>query len=163
MEAGPDPFAIRFRVTALSLAIAIVAVFGLAWWLTPDLRGFGTHQQLGLPECHFRILTGHNCPQCGMTTSFSFLVRGHFQRAVRANPCGPFLATILIGVVLPWCVVAVVTGRSVLTSQPGTTAVWLVALYIVLSLVVWLMRTDLLLVDGATTWPHIQLNMTLSG
>ena len=33
---------------------------------------------------------------------------------------------------------------------------------VVLCLVVWLMRTDLLLVDGATTWPHIPADLKLS-
>jgi len=162
MDDFPPRSALRLRVTALILTAAIIAVFGLARWLTPDARGFGTHQQLGLPECQFRMLTGHNCPQCGMTTSFGLLVRGEFERSVRTNPCGPLLASLLIGGVLPWCVMAVVTGRSVLTRQPGTTAVWLMGLYIILSLVVWLMRTDLLLVDGATTWPHIPADLKLS-
>ena len=109
------------------------------------------------------MLTGHSCLQCGTTTSFALLVRGEFERSLRANPCGPFLASLLIGGVLTWCVMAVVMGRSVLTPQPGTTAVWLMGLYIILCLVVWLMRTELLLVDGATTWPHIPADLKLSG
>ena len=62
------------RFFTLLLGAGIVVVFGIAVWLKPDPRGFGTHQQLGLPPCTFRSLTGTNCPHCGLTTSFSWFV-----------------------------------------------------------------------------------------
>lgn len=70
-------------ITALS-----VAVLGVALALEPDPRGFGTHQQLGLPPCGFQWLTGFPCPGCGLTTSFAYGVRGSWVQAALANPIG---------------------------------------------------------------------------
>ena len=38
------------RLLTLLLGIGIVVVFGIAVGLKPDSKGFGTHQQLDLPE-----------------------------------------------------------------------------------------------------------------
>ncbi len=38
------------RLLTRLLGIGIVVVFGVAVCLKPDSKGFGTHQQLGLPE-----------------------------------------------------------------------------------------------------------------
>lgn len=123
-----------------SVAIGTVLLFVLAILLEPEARGYGTHQQLGLPECFFLQLTGWKCPQCGMTTSFAYLVRGQAIQAWDANPCGPVLAVLLACVVLPWCLTAGVTGRSLFSDRPGLmwscgTGVWLVVITFV-----WLIR-----------------------
>lgn len=77
-----------------------MGVLGLAFWLTPDPSGMGTHEQLGLPPCSLVVMTGYPCPTCGMTTSFSNVVRGHVFAAFQAQPAGLALAAITIVVFL---------------------------------------------------------------
>lgn len=76
------------RLTFLVLAIIPSGVFFLATQLTPNPIGHSTHTQLGLPPCGFLQLTGVICPGCGLTTSFSHLVRFELVSAAAANPFG---------------------------------------------------------------------------
>lgn len=70
----------------------LLALLGLAAFLTPDASGYGTHRQLGLPPCTFRSIFRMHCPTCGMTTSWSHLMRGNLGASVRANAGGTCLA-----------------------------------------------------------------------
>ncbi len=76
----------------------------LAFFLTPDPSGHGTHTQLGLPPCGFLTMTGYPCPGCGLTTSFAHLIRGEVGNAARANVFGVglFAATVLMAAVSAW-------------------------------------------------------------
>jgi len=65
-------------------------VLGVAGWLEPSPTGRGTHQQLGLPACHFAY--GLPCPTCGMTTAFAYVVRGRLFTALAVQPLGGLLA-----------------------------------------------------------------------
>jgi len=142
---NPDLFKVsqKTRVIACIAMVVIVAIFVIATQLPPDRKGFGTHRQLGLSACRFRQFTGLNCPQCGMTTSFAHIVRGQAAEAWRANPCGIPLALVLGGAILPWCVVAAVTGRSVFTDRPEWTVVQLAGMYVLFATGIWLIRSDL--------------------
>lgn len=96
---------------------ALVTVFVTAWRIYPydedgSARRMSTHQQLGLPPCTFADMTGVPCPACGMTTSFSLLVRGDVANSARANWVGTLLAAFCM-LVIPWAVVSTVTGRAV--------------------------------------------------
>src|SRR5947209_2717631 len=82
-------------------AIGLAAVLGVARWLQPDPRGYGTHTQLGLFPCMFSQVTGYRCPSCGMTTSFAWFVRGRLDHSWRANPVGSLLAP-TCAVLIPW-------------------------------------------------------------
>lgn len=94
-----------------------------AAWLRPDGRGFGTHQQLGLPPCSFEAMTRIPCPGCGLTTSFAHMAHGHVLRAFGAHLMGPMLFVITLGVALaaPWCARRAVPVTAVL-AKPVTTA-----------------------------------------
>lgn len=97
------------------VVLALVAVFSIAIWLNPyeadgSARRMATHQQLGLPPCTFVAVTGTPCPACGMTTSFSLLVRGDVGNSLRANWVGTLLAG-FCAAVIPWGVASVVSGR----------------------------------------------------
>jgi len=50
-----------------------------------------THTGLPLPPCGFKSMFHKPCPSCGMTTSFSLIVRGRFIEAAKAQPAGVFL------------------------------------------------------------------------
>lgn len=80
------------RAAAGVLCLSCVTVLAVAVWVTPNPRGFGTHKKLGLAPCGFLVRTGFPCPTCGMTTSFSYTVRGRFGAAFHAQPLGAILA-----------------------------------------------------------------------
>ena len=44
-----------------------------------------------LPTCPFLLLTGHPCPFCGGTRSFSAMWRGDLLHAAKLYPFGPLL------------------------------------------------------------------------
>jgi uncharacterized protein DUF2752 len=89
---------------------AVVLIYAIAVWLTPDPRGVGTHEQLGLPPCQTLALFGFPCPFCGMTTAFTHMARGQVWEAVRVQPAGA-LGFIGGGAFLIGCVVFALTGR----------------------------------------------------
>jgi hypothetical protein len=110
IEIAPVSGWVRWSHALLLLGVLVMAGVGL--YLTPDLAGHGTHQQLGLPPCTIYYLTGRLCPSCGLTTSVSAIVHGQFALAWRANPIGFLIAA---GAVAVACnsLMALVWGRSV--------------------------------------------------
>lgn len=74
--------------------MCLLAMLSTAVWLRPAPSGLGTHHQLGLPPCSFRVLLGMRCPACGMTTSWSHYVRGQWVSSIRVNPGGFMLAVL---------------------------------------------------------------------
>lgn len=107
------------RVTLLGVALALIGGFLVALLVTPDPRGYGTHQQFGLPPCTFRLLFGIHCPGCGMTTCFAHFVRGQFVEATRANLAGVVLA-MTSALLIPWCLYSAAIGRTWKVSDPVT-------------------------------------------
>jgi hypothetical protein len=98
----------------VGIGLLIAAVFGVALWLRPNPAGVGTHRQLGLPPCTFMLLTGGvPCPSCGMTTSFSHLIRGQVLSSLQANPVGTLLASLCL-LALPYCLLCGIWGRRLL-------------------------------------------------
>jgi hypothetical protein len=126
------------QLTVLS-GFGIVVVFGIAGWLTPDSRGFGTHQQLGMPACSFQLITGIKCPHCGLTTSFSWFIRGQFEKSFRANPAGLVLAIASVGILI-WTIVVNIRGAFVITNAPGRDAMFGFGIWVLLSIVIWVFR-----------------------
>lgn len=93
------------RIRALlqrPLVYAAGAAAGLAVGrlLTPDPRGLGTHEALGLPPCGFRYVTGLPCPGCGMTTAVSHAAHGDFWQSFLTQPAG-FLVGLALWITLP--------------------------------------------------------------
>lgn len=96
---------------ALALGGAmLIGLLGIAGLLRPDPRGYGTHQGLGLPPCTVVALYGVRCPACGMTTSWSYLVRGRIWSACRANSGGTILGLLAL-TSGPWMLISGVRGR----------------------------------------------------
>lgn len=92
------------RLAWAAMGLAAWAVLTTAAWLHADGRGFGTHQQLGLPPCTFEEMTRVPCPGCGLTTSFTYMAHLSPWRALVAHPMGPVLFLITLGVAIaaPW-------------------------------------------------------------
>jgi hypothetical protein len=89
------------------------ALLVVAWLLTPQHSGYGTHEELGLPACSFLTRTGLPCPSCGLTTAVSATAHGRAGLALRAQPFGVLLfLAIAAGAILGGAELA--TGRSIL-------------------------------------------------
>jgi len=127
------------RIRAVLGTVGIPAILGIALWLTPDPRGFGTHQQLGMPACTFHSLFGLNCPHCGVTTSFCLFVRGQWDQSCRTNPAGFILAAGLV-LIWPWLLVVSVTGLWLGLQKPGKLFLLSTAGWLLLSLMFWVLR-----------------------
>lgn len=120
---------------AIGLAVALVA----ARRLEPDPRGYGTHEQLGLPPCSFRVIANRSCPSCGMTTAFVHVLRQEPIEAVRSNAAGALVALSCVALV-PWSLASAAAGRLL-----GVWSVerWLLAIaciVVAVSLVSWGLR-----------------------
>jgi hypothetical protein len=98
------------RAVGLALAAPSGAVLGIARWLDPSPKGYGTHLQLGLGECTMMHLTGYPCPMCGMTTAFSLYADLRPVDAFLNQPFGLvlFTATLLAFII---GVSDLITGR----------------------------------------------------
>jgi hypothetical protein len=100
------------RVLALCLALGCLTVLLLAAWLEPNPKGFGSHTPLGLQRCAWQDRTGLPCPSCGMTTSFTWFVRGNLAASLYVQPMGMVLALLAAGCVSAGFYIAV-TGRPI--------------------------------------------------
>ena len=105
------------RIGLILLTVPWLLVFFVAIQLNPYDHGealkLGTHQQLGLPECNFKALAGVPCPSCGMTTSFTLLIRADVWNSMQANFAGTLLAAFGL-VFIPWAFASAFFGRFVL-------------------------------------------------
>ncbi|MHB8993820.1 MAG: DUF2752 domain-containing protein [Armatimonadota bacterium] len=106
-HAALDPIAharrLRFH-ESLQAALICGTIVALSFVLHPDSHGYGTHRQLLMPPCFFRVLTHLPCPFCGMTTGFTLMARGQVAEAAQSNFMAPpgFIATVLIGLLGLW-------------------------------------------------------------
>lgn len=85
----------RLVAGAALFACASVAL-AFAFALSPDPRGFGTHESLGLRPCLFTYWTGYPCPGCGLTTSIVCAVHGRFAESFAAHPAGLPITAVLV-------------------------------------------------------------------
>lgn len=73
----------------LAMASAIViGMIVLGALISPDERGYGTHEKLGLPPCGMMEWTGIPCPGCGVTTSVALAANGRFLDSFINQPFG---------------------------------------------------------------------------
>jgi hypothetical protein len=110
-RAAAAPVSTLGRLLAAGVAGGCLTVLVIAAWLVPNPDGFGTHRGMGLAECAFLARTGLPCPACGMTTSFSWFVRGNLAASFYVQPMGCVLAA-LCGMTV-W-----VAGYVALTGRP---------------------------------------------
>jgi hypothetical protein len=137
----PPPLNVWVRGALLGIALGLSAVFSVAWWLTPyqedgTPKRNGTHQGLGLPPCTFLVQTGVPCPACGMTTSFSLLVRGDVLNSLRANWVGTLLASVGM-LFIPWGLFAVIRGRTPFVRSLESVLIFFLCSLLVLMLLRW--------------------------
>ena len=129
------------RGILVGIVIGLVGVFAIAIRLDPyrgdgSPRALATHQQLGLPPCTFLEVTGVPCPACGMTTSFSLLVRGDLMNSLRANWVGTLLAGFCLALI-PWGVYAIAYGRSLFVRSLERALIGVVLVVLLLTMLRW--------------------------
>lgn len=129
------------RGTLVGVALALLAVFAVAVWLKPyDDDGtpfrMATHRQMGLPPCTFYATTGLPCPSCGMTTSFSLLMRGDVMNSLRANAVGTLLALFCL-TLIPWCLASAVRKQPLFVRSVERTLTLAVLGFLTLMLLRW--------------------------
>lgn len=105
------------------------ATLAMSARLHPDPRGFGTHQQLGLPPCMFTAMTGIPCPGCGLTTSFAHMAHAEPFGAFRAHLMGPLLFAIvaLFAFYGPYAIARGRPLRTLVDARPAFPALMLTA------------------------------------
>lgn len=139
LEGEQQPLTLAGRLLMALLGVVLLVVWGIACWLEPDPRGFGTHEGLGLPPCSFKAWTGRPCPSCGMTTAFANMARGRLVAATKAN-CGGVLVALASLVMAPWCLASARQGRLLGVTAPDRALLALLVPIISISLVNWLIR-----------------------
>ncbi len=117
----------------------MLAALLLASQLRPDPRGFGTHEQLGLPPCTVSLLFGIRCPACGMTTAWASVTHGQLREAWRANAVGALLAVAAVPAAA--AALAMAARGKTWNWQPGEKAVAFAALACTgLMILEWMLR-----------------------
>ncbi len=97
---------------ALMMPVALVLI---ALIFTPDERGFGTHEQLGISACMTLDLWGIPCPGCGVTTSVTLATHGRLLDSLKTQPLG-LLLTIASVLFTLWSVWATARGKDLYAS-----------------------------------------------
>ena len=143
-----DGLELWVRGILVGIVIGLVGVFVIAIRLDPYQddglpRVMATHQQLGLPPCTFLEVTGVPCPACGMTTSFSLLIRGDVMNSLRANWVGTLLASFCLALI-PWGVYAIVRARSLFVRSLEKALIGVVITVLVLAMLRWAVVVALL-------------------
>ena len=121
--------------------LTLAVLLATAAWLTPNVRGMGTHQQLGLPQCTMVQLTGMRCPSCGMTTSWSYLMKGNLLGSAKANLAGCLMGLIAL-VISPWFLSSAVMGRMTIRVPSDAVLITITLLVVAVTLLDWLYRIN---------------------
>jgi Protein of unknown function (DUF2752) len=128
------------RLLLVLMAVGLAGLFAVAIYLDPNKEGRvwheGTHRQLGLPPCTFKLLTDLPCPSCGMSTSFAHLVRGDVWNSLQANFAGTMLAAVLLATI-PWCLASACRGRLVFIRSFEWALIRIVIFFTTLMLLRW--------------------------
>lgn len=91
MSEAPDHRRSGDRFEAFIVVFLAAVILVVAWLLSPDPDGYGTHRKLLVLPCIFRTITGLPCPFCGMTTAFTFMARLQVAQAFDAHVLGPLV------------------------------------------------------------------------
>ena len=133
----------------LLLAVFAASFLGVDRWKWPALSPLGGE---GSTTCILRSATGLPCATCGMTRSFCAIGRGDLGTAFAQHPLGLVLYGFLVLVMLRSAAVAA-TGRRILP-QAGRVFLWMAAVLVAATLVVWVARLCEMVASGeaAEAW-----------
>lgn len=108
-------------------------------YVKPDLRGHGTHEQLGFAPCGFYMMTGYPCPTCGATTAFAWMVHGHPWLAFKTQPFGAATAVATVAL-LAMSILGIVTAGVPAIRLSRRSSVALALTFLVLFVGSWLYK-----------------------
>jgi len=106
----------HWLVLTCALALPLV-LFALGSYLSPDPRGWGTHEQLGFRPCLPMRLWNFPCPGCGVTTSIALAAHGQPLAALRTQPFG-LVAIAAAGAAAVWALLGHARGRDLHAELP---------------------------------------------
>lgn len=89
----------RPRAALLDEIVLFVVFTGIlvaSAWLSPQAEGVSLFGYRLPPLCLFREITGHRCPGCGLTRSFTYMGHLQVEAAFRMHPLGPFLYGLVV-------------------------------------------------------------------
>jgi hypothetical protein len=132
----------HWLLIALALA-GLVALLVLGLFVKPDPRGYGTHEQLGLPSCKPMEWWGIPCPGCGVTTSVALAARGHLWASIHNQPFG-FLVACGIPLFAIWCAAHHFRGRDLHTELKRMKLLWWGAIVATVMLFGWVYKLALI-------------------
>ena len=121
--------------------LVLAVLLATAAWLAPSSKGMGTHQQLGLPPCTLVQLTGMRCPSCGMTTSWSHLMKGNVWGSLKANSAGCLLGLLAL-FLAPWMLSSAFFGRLTVPPPSDTVLITITVVVVAVTLGDWLIRIN---------------------
>jgi hypothetical protein len=129
----------RGRLLLAALGLLLIGLLATARGLTPDPRGYGTHEQLGLAPCGFARWTGLRCPTCGMTTAWSLAVRGEFKAALASSLSGALLCGLSIAAAA-WTLGSAIAGNWIVTRPTAPLLLTLGGAWFAVTVLDWLRR-----------------------
>jgi hypothetical protein len=129
----------RARLLAAFGALVVATPMALAARLTPDSRGWGTHEQLGWPPCWLQRTTGWRCPSCGMTTAWAYVARGDVPAALETSVGGTLLFA-AAGMGALGLVVIAMTGRGPLMRGSPKLTLWVATAWLAVTALDWVRR-----------------------
>lgn len=132
------------RAVAAAVAAGALAVLTVAAVITPDDRGIGTHEQLGLKPCGLVVMWGLPCPTCGFTTSFALFVRGRWLESVWNQPMA-FLAALVTAMTVWAAAYVAVTGSRAYGLLAGLLTPSRLTALLALALLAWAWKVALML------------------
>ena len=131
--------ALPHRLALFAFGAIGMTIFMALRFVTPDSRGVGTHEQLGLLPCFTHALTGFPCPFCGMTTAVTHAARGEWAEAFVVQPAGALIGlTIIPGAAA--CMLMAFAGRYPLWTRAPAVQRWSLRAGAVLVFVAWLYK-----------------------
>ncbi|MBX3442928.1 MAG: DUF2752 domain-containing protein [Planctomyces sp.] len=129
------------RAAAAVTGLAFAALLAVAASIQPDVRGYGSHEQLGMSPCGFQVMFQMPCPSCGATTSFAHFVRGEWRHAARANTAG-FAFAALCSLGAPWLAFSAAAGRLWRVDDPWRWLAIVVCGLVAVAMLQWLARVS---------------------
>ncbi|HWA97158.1 MAG TPA: DUF2752 domain-containing protein [Pirellulales bacterium] len=127
------------RCLVLVTGVVLVLMIATAAWLEPSPQGYGTHRQLGLPECASLRWFGVRCPACGMTTSWTWLAHGSVAAALAANVGGALLGVAAL-LAASWLLASAARGAWVVGRPKAWFVVAAAGAWLATTMVDWLVR-----------------------
>ncbi|MBX6752177.1 MAG: DUF2752 domain-containing protein [Micromonosporaceae bacterium] len=105
------------RAPSWSAPLAIAACFaGVASWVL--ITDPTDSKATDMPSCLVKLTTGLDCPGCGGTRAFYYLLHGNLPQAVRHHAIAVLAAPVLVWLYVAWSV-RKITGRRLPVPQLG--------------------------------------------